>query len=135
MYLLIDITPREGFNLVYFEPDKTGTFFVDEKYFPENTDRLLSAIKEFVSEQGTEVKKLKGLAMSSGGSFTATRTAGVMVNTIGQIHNIPVAFIPAGDLISGAYQALARQKGFRPIVPGYAREPNITKTKKKVQYE
>ncbi len=115
-----------------FEPDKTGTFFIDEKYFPGNTDRLLHAMKEFVGEQGTEFKKLKGLAMSAGGSFTATRTASVLINTIGQIHNLVVAFVPGGDLIKGAHQALTRQKGFKPIAPSYAREPNITLAKKKV---
>jgi tRNA A37 threonylcarbamoyladenosine modification protein TsaB len=132
MYLLIDITPREGFNLVCSEPDKAGTFYVDEKFFPWQTDKILLAMKEFVAEQGTEFKKLKGLAMSAGNSFSTTRTASILLNTIGHIHNLPVAFITNEDLVGGANQALRGKKKFMPIAPSYSREPNITMAKKKI---
>lgn len=132
MFLLIDITPREGFNLVCSEPDKAGTFFVDEKYFPWPTDKLLLAMKEFVAEQGTEFKKLKGLGMSAGNSFSTTRTASILLNTIGQIHDLPVVFVANEDLVGGAARALRGKKKFVPISPVYSREPNITMAKKKI---
>ena len=130
MYLIVDITQREGFNLVCAEPDSSGTFFVDEKYFPWQTEKLLLAMKEIVAAQGTAFAKLRGMAMSSSQSFTATRAAAVLLNTIGQIHDIPVAFIESGDLVSGADQILSKKKKFEPISPKYSRRPNITLSKK-----
>ena len=89
-------------------------------------------MKEFIGEQGTEFKKLKGLAMSSGNSFSTTRTASVILNTIGHIHNIPVAFISNEDLVGGSHKALKNKKKFIQITPTYSREPNITMAKKKI---
>lgn len=132
MYLIVDITPREGFNLVCAEPDNSGTFFVDEKYYPWQTEKLLLAMKEIVAAQGKKFSGLRGMAMSSSESFTATRAAAVLLNTIGQIHNIPVAFIEGGDLVSGADRILSKKKKFEPISPKYSRQPNITLSKKTV---
>jgi len=132
MYLIVDITPYTGFNLVCAEPDKAGTFFVDEKFYNRQTDQLLLSMKEFLAEHEWTFKNLRGLAISASRSFTTTRTAAVLVNTIGHIHNLPVAFVEEGDLVGAAHEKLRRMKNFTPIAPIYSREPNITMAKKAI---
>jgi tRNA A37 threonylcarbamoyladenosine modification protein TsaB len=132
MYLLVDTTPYEGFKLTLFRPKKNGSFFVIEKQFSWATDRLVEAIDKILKSNKVNVKKIKGLAMTPSGSFTAVRTVSVILNTIGLVNNRPLIMLNAGNRVEEAYKKLKDKKRYRPLAPTYSREPNITLGKSKI---
>lgn len=81
---------------------------------------------------------LNGICVLSGpGQFSFLRTAVVTVNTFGWALDIPIVGISGAGLLESEFvkkglKKLARTTRFRPIVPEYGKEPNITITKRKV---
>jgi len=131
MYLLVDITPYQGFSIIYWEPGNAKAFFTENKSYAWNTDRLLEAIQDIIKTEKVKLSDIKGIAMTESGSFSTVRTTAIILNTIGFIKNMPVALVRGKDPIESAGRVLSAKKTFSAIRPVYSRKPNITRPKKK----
>jgi hypothetical protein len=129
MYLYIDITPRQGFNLMFSEPGQAKAFF-GKKFFDWQNDRLLEAIEIFLKNKKKNINDIRGIAMSTSQSFTTVRITAVIINTIGAMLNIPVMM--GGKSERRTMAGIIKMKKFKPIKPVYSRRPNISRPKKKL---
>jgi len=126
MYLVIDITNYQGFELGLYERTNSPSFF-DRKKYDLPSDRLLASIKNFLSKNKLTIDDLRGIAMTHSGSFTTERSAAVIANAIGYAKNIPVVDFGKGE---DPLKKIKSQKKFIPVRPVYSRPPNITMPKK-----
>jgi tRNA A37 threonylcarbamoyladenosine modification protein TsaB len=132
MYLFIDVSLEKGFALALFgKRGGSGSFF-RKRFFLLNTDRLIASLKKILKETGVGLAEFEGVAVRRGGTFTSQRTGVVLANALGFVYNLPVLGVAAeprpGHDFSRDFQALG---GFKPLMPIYEREPNITKSKNK----
>ncbi|MDD4995360.1 MAG: hypothetical protein PHW53_02770 [Patescibacteria group bacterium] len=128
MFLFIDMTPEKGFGLALGKPEATGPLFLMREGFDAPAEDLLGIIDKFFKKNKVLVAELAGIALAGGRSFTQTRTAASVANTIGFFMDIPVAVITAPDVTEGV-RALRGKSGFVPARPVYSAKPNITRPK------
>lgn len=102
---------------------------------PDVLQGIDAALKKF----HLSPKDLKGICVLSGpGQFSFLRTSIVTANTFAWALSIPVVGVLGSDVmterefITQGMKKLSRTKRFRPVVPEYGREPNITIAKKKI---
>lgn len=130
MYLRIDVSPEQGFELALLKKIKGIYSPLREKFFLFSTDRLLSGIEEILRVEKADMKNLKGIVLNRGGSFTSSRTGVIVANTLGHVLDIPVGIAGPDGEIGEVISRLNRAEAFKPVFPVYHKEPNITKSKK-----
>ena len=120
MYLLLDNSDRE--NICICKWLNNGW---SQNFFPSSEYGLVEAIDHFLKKEDKKVEDLKGLAVLVGkGSFTSTRIAITVVNTLALVLKIPVVSV------SSVLDTNVVQK-IKNSIPGvfaaavYSGEPNI----------
>lgn len=124
MYLLLDNSDKENICIYNWSDNNwSKNFYSSSEY------GLVEAIDSFVKKEGRKVGDIEGLAVLVGkGSFTSTRIAITVVNTLAFVLNIPVVSV------SSVLDTNIVQK-IKDSTPGifctavYSGEPNIGKKK------
>lgn len=133
MYLYIDCALPECVIFAFGDLSRMKAFR-RASYRQEEKRALLEDIAQVLKKAKSSVRDLEGIVVVEGpGQFSFLRTGIVIANTLGFACEIPVLGVPAEERskedIQKLFKQLVRRKKFRPIVPLYGREPNIT-TKK-----
>jgi tRNA threonylcarbamoyladenosine biosynthesis protein TsaB len=128
MYLYIDTASSEYINLALM--DEKGNFLARKKIIAkyQQSEKLLVNIDKLV---GKKLKKVKGVIVVKGpGSFTALRIGVTTANTLAFALRLPIIGIRLDDKIDVSIKKIIKIKKFRPVVPEYGAQPNISKPKK-----
>ena len=124
MYLLIDNSSPEKIVLGLWLNNKMVQGFYDTSGYI-----LLAAIEDFLHQQNSEVKDLTGIAVLVGkGSFTSTRIAVTIANTLAYSLQIPVVATVSFDE-AGLMNKIKNTPVGVLVSAVYSGEPNIGKNK------
>lgn len=92
---------------------------------------ILSKIKELLAKNQLEFQNLEGIVGFKGpGSFTGLRIGLTVANTLSYGLKIPVIGSDKERWLEDGIDGLLEGKNERVVLPGYGREPHITKAKK-----
>ena len=129
MYLFINTASAE--KIIIGLIDKQGKFLIKKsiqaKY--RQSEKFLLSIEKLL---GNKLKKIKGIiAVKGPGSFSALRVGLTMANTMAWALQIPIIGIgldKARDekLINQGFNRLKKIKKFKPVMPEYGMQPNIS---------
>ncbi|MBI4600258.1 hypothetical protein HY732_05065 [Candidatus Uhrbacteria bacterium] len=154
------IVGKKGFGSVFAPEKSVPDPFLHLVYRGKRHPDVLRGIDNLLNRFGLAPKNLKGICVLSGpGQFSFLRSAIVTANTFGWALNIPVVGVYGDDLGSGSIslanlcltpfpksvpdpivsqfieqglKKFSHVKRFRPVVPEYGSEPNITTPKKRI---
>ena len=134
MYLIINTSKDSEMDLILVK-SKTDFQLINLPAYRRQSEKLLSAIDDFMKINKVKLKQIKGIGVVTGpGGFTSVRIGVVCANTLAYALNIPVfglradQFKTESQLVAKVFTGLEKKRGFGALVlPYYDREPNITK--------
>lgn len=92
---------------------------------------ILSKIKELMTKNKLEFQSLEGIVGFKGpGSFTGLRIGLTVANTLAYGLKIPVVGSDTEQWLEDGIERLLSGENEKVVLPGYGREPHITKPKK-----
>lgn len=92
---------------------------------------ILSKIKELMTKNQLEFQSLEGIVGFKGpGSFTGLRIGLTVANTLAYGLKIPVVGSDTEQWLEDGIERLLSGENEKVVLPGYGREPHITKPKK-----
>lgn len=133
MILYINTSVRE--NLEFALVDKGKVFLFKRKVGIRQAEKALFLLDNFLKKSKYKLTSIKKIVVNRGpGSFTSVRLGIVLANTLSFGLKIPLAGIYNSELEKEEdYLKLSKFKFSKEFVkPYYDREPDITKSKKKV---
>jgi tRNA threonylcarbamoyl adenosine modification protein YeaZ len=124
-------------NLAFLILIACGKIFVVKKNLKRHlSEILLPAVDDLFKKAKLAKNKLDAIAVVNGpGAFSSLRCGIILANTFGWVLKIPVVAIGEGELAKPEdlpelmKKKLKDYKKFKPVVPSYGREPNITQPK------
>ncbi len=131
MYLFINTSDANYIELALF--DRQANFLKRKKIKApyRQSEKLLPAIEQMV---GHKKQQLEGIVAIKGpGSFTGLRVGLSAANVLGWSLQIPVVGISfnRADLKGQLLEVVpTKNKKFKPVMPEYGREPNISVSNK-----
>jgi len=131
--LFLDPTNDNLVILILFKKNKV--FRIEKKYHKPLSEVLLLTLEELLKKSNTRLNTIQFIAVVSGpGSFSSLRVGIVVANTLAWSLNIAVVGLKKEEInnqeeILKIVEKKIKSKKFRPVLPFYGREPNITKPK------
>lgn len=124
MYFLIDATEKGRIRLVLFDAKIRKEVIRKKESF-----EIWEEINAFLIKEKIEPKKLRGIAVLEGGTFTSSRLAAVAANAFVFIWKIPAISVTADDSLEkiGAKLEKAAKEKKHWLKPVYSGEPRIGK--------
>lgn len=132
--LYLDPTNDNLVVFILFKKDKV--YKIEKKYQKPLSEVLLLILDELLKKSKTKLDSLECLAIVSGpGSFSSLRVAVILINTLSWSLKIPAVSFRVGEVkkeedLLKQVKSKIKSKKFKPIIPFYNKEPNITKPKK-----
>lgn len=140
MYLYIKTTEKDLIHLALFGQKKNlNKSFSTPR---SQSEQLLFLINQFLLENKTNLKAIKGIAVANkGGSFSSIRLACAVANSLAFCLKIPIVSVKMNEhenvanLMTNSEKRLKKASVFnlnKLVMPEYDRAPNITVKKTKI---
>lgn len=129
MYLYLDTTERDSFQVALIEKDKV----IKHKIISStqtHSEKLLRTINSLLNSVHKTIKDVKGIAIVEGpGSFTSLRVGMATANGLSFALNIPVMGVEVSTSLNSIFKFFNKKLKTKIVLPKYGREPHITSPK------
>lgn len=131
MQLIINSTTPQDSRVILLK--KSRVFAKKVPFRNGKRGDILSVIDSLLVSKKSKIQEVKGIVVVTGpGHFSYLRTGISIANALGWVLGIPVVglttnqFLSDRDLIEKGIALVKKTKAFKPVLPVYGKEPNIT---------